>query len=111
MIKDIVVNLAVHGENTPARDYAVSVASALDAHITGVAIAYDPTLLASGTGYLPAQLMDERHDNEAAAKAAMGHFAAAAMRANTPLRSAAPHELATPATSSDASRGASILQS
>ena len=82
MIKDIVVNLAVHGENTPARDYAVSVASALDAHITGVAIAYDPTLLASGTGYLPAQLMDQRHDNEAAAKAAMGHFAAAAMRAN-----------------------------
>jgi nucleotide-binding universal stress UspA family protein len=82
VIKDIAVNIGVRGDNTPAGDYAVSVASALDAHITGIAIAYDPTLLASGTGYLPVQLMDQWHDNKAAAKAAMDHFAAAATRAN-----------------------------
>jgi nucleotide-binding universal stress UspA family protein len=82
MIKDIVVNLGVRGDDTLAADYAVSVASALEAHITGIAIAYDPTLPASGMGYLPAQLMDQRHDNEAAAKAVIDRFAAAATRAN-----------------------------
>ena len=82
MIKDIVVNLGVHGHDTPAADYAISIASALEAHIAGLAIAHDPTLPASGMGYFSVQLVDQRYDNEAAAKAVIDRFAAAAARAN-----------------------------
>lgn len=82
MIKDIVVNLGARGSGIPTADYAVSVAGALEAHITGIAFAYDPTLPASGMGYFPVQPVDQRHDNEAAAKAAIDHFAAAATQAN-----------------------------
>ena len=41
MIKDIVVNLSVGEGRSPGGTYAVSVASALEAHITG--IAFHPT--------------------------------------------------------------------
>lgn len=82
MIKDIVVNLGVHGHDTPAADYAISISSALEAHITGLAIAHDPTLPASGMGYFSVQLVDQRYDNEAAAKAVIDRFAVAAARAN-----------------------------
>ena len=36
MIKDIVVNLNVGDKANSARDYAISVAAALDAHLTGI---------------------------------------------------------------------------
>jgi nucleotide-binding universal stress UspA family protein len=42
MIKDIVLNLSLEGEKDTARDFAISVARALDAHLTGVAFAYEP---------------------------------------------------------------------
>jgi hypothetical protein len=41
IIKDIVVNLSVAEGGSYAGDYAVSVAAALDAHVTGIAFAYD----------------------------------------------------------------------
>ena len=45
MIKDIVVNLSVSAkEGHSAEDYAISTASALGAHITGVAFIYDTTV-------------------------------------------------------------------
>ena len=83
MIRDIVVNLSVGKGVHPAGDYAVSVASALDAHIAGIAFVYDPNFPASsGTAYLPVEAIDAvRRDHEVAAKAAIDRFAKATSRA------------------------------
>jgi nucleotide-binding universal stress UspA family protein len=82
MIKDIVVNLSVDPDGGPASDYAVSVASALDAHLTGIAFVYDPIVPVTGAGYIPAEVIEtQQADNEAGAKAAIDRFAAATKRA------------------------------
>ena len=85
MIKDIVVNLRVGAGEGPAADYAVSLASALEAHITAVAFVYDPIAPMSELGYNPREAFDGidtlRRDNEVAAKAAIDRFARAASRA------------------------------
>ena len=85
MIKDIVVNLSVREGRKPTADYAVSVASALEAHITGIAFAYDVNIPTSELGYNPGGTSDVtdalRRDNETAAKATLDLFAAAAARA------------------------------
>jgi nucleotide-binding universal stress UspA family protein len=44
MIKDIIVNLSVGKPRDIAGDYAISVASAFDAHLSGVACAYEPVI-------------------------------------------------------------------
>jgi len=81
MIKDIVVNLSVGPDGGPAGDYAVSVASALDAHLTGIAFLYDPIVPVSAAGYIPAEVIEtQTADNEAAAKAAIDRFSAATKR-------------------------------
>ena len=78
MIKDIVVNLSVTKTGSFAGDYAVSVASALDAHIAGVAFVYDPIVPISGTGYIPVEVIETQQvDNQAAAQAAVDRFAEA----------------------------------
>jgi nucleotide-binding universal stress UspA family protein len=82
MIKDIVVNLSVGTDAGPAGDYAVSVASAFDAHLTGIAFVFDPIVPVSGTGYIPAEAIESQQaDNETAAKAAIDRFAEATRRA------------------------------
>jgi nucleotide-binding universal stress UspA family protein len=82
MIKDILANLSVTAEGGPAGDYAVSVAAALQAHLTGVAFIYDPVVPVSGTGYIPAEVIESQEaDNETAAKAAIKKFLAASERA------------------------------
>jgi nucleotide-binding universal stress UspA family protein len=85
MIKDIVVNLSVREGGTSTVDYAVSVASTLEAHIAGIAFVYDQNILMSELGYKPKGVMDVtdalRRDNQAAAKAAIERFAAATARA------------------------------
>jgi len=83
MVKDILVNLSVGEGVHPAGDYAVSVACALDAHITGIAFVYDPNAPASsGTAYILVEAIDAlRHENELAAKAAIDRFAKATDRA------------------------------
>jgi nucleotide-binding universal stress UspA family protein len=82
MIKDIVVNLSVGGQGGPAGDYAVSVASSFGAHLTGIAFVYDPIVPISGTGYIPAEVIESQQaDNETAAKAALDRFAEATRRA------------------------------
>jgi nucleotide-binding universal stress UspA family protein len=82
MIKDILANLSVTKEGGPAADYAVSVAAALQAHLTGVAFIYDPVVPVSGTGYIPAEVIESQEaDNETAAKAAIKKFIAATDRA------------------------------
>jgi nucleotide-binding universal stress UspA family protein len=81
MIKDIVVNLNVGAEAKWASDYAISVAAALDAHLTGVIFLYGPIVPVSRAGYVPPELeVIERH-NEAAVEAARESFTAASTRA------------------------------
>jgi hypothetical protein len=41
MIKDIVVDLAVDNSHEVAADYAITLARAFDAHLSGIAFAYD----------------------------------------------------------------------
>jgi nucleotide-binding universal stress UspA family protein len=82
MIKDIVVNLSVGEAGAFAGDYAVSVASVIDAHLTGIAFVYDPIVPVAATGYIPPEVIEaQQRDSEAAAKAALDHFAAATARA------------------------------
>ena len=85
MIKDIVVNLSVREGGKSAVDYAVSVASMLEAHIAGIAFVYDLNIPTSELGYNPRGVLDVadglRRDNEAAAKAAIERFTAATARA------------------------------
>jgi nucleotide-binding universal stress UspA family protein len=81
MIKDILANLSVTKEGGPAADYAVSVADALQAHLTGVAFIYDPVVPVSGSGYIPAEVIESQEaDNETAAKAAIKNFLVATER-------------------------------
>ena len=82
MIKDILANLSVTKDGGPAGDYAVSAAAALQAHLTGVAFIYDPVVPVSGTGYIPAEVIESQEaDNETAAKAAIKKFLMATDRA------------------------------
>jgi nucleotide-binding universal stress UspA family protein len=83
MVKDIVVNLSVGEGVNPTGDYAVSVASTLEAHIAGIAFVYDLNVsVSSGTALIPVEVLDAvRRDHEVAAKAAIDRFAKATSRA------------------------------
>jgi nucleotide-binding universal stress UspA family protein len=82
MIKDIIVNLSVTKNGSTVGNFAVSVAAALQAHLTGIAFIYDPVVPISGTGYIPADVIEsQRADNETAADAAIKDFNAATDRA------------------------------
>jgi nucleotide-binding universal stress UspA family protein len=81
MVKDIVVNLSVAGSHSAA-DYAIAVASALEAHVAGVAFAYEPVIPATVMGGVPTELIEaQRSENAAAAKTAIDHFNKAAAAA------------------------------
>ena len=78
MVKDIIVNLSVTKEGSVVGKYAVSVAAALEAHLTGIAFIYDPVVPISGAGYIPAEVIEtQRDDNESAAEAAIKIFSTA----------------------------------
>jgi nucleotide-binding universal stress UspA family protein len=82
MIKDIVVSLSVAEGGGYAGDFAVSVASTVDAHLTGIAFVYDPIVPVAATGYVPPEVIEtQQRDNEAAAKVALSRFNTAAGRA------------------------------
>lgn len=77
MIKDILVNLAVGNKGDRARDYAISLAETLDAHLSGIAFSYDPVLPIMGGGMeaIPAEYIEEqRAENEKAARLAKANF-------------------------------------
>ena len=79
MIKDILVNLSLGERGGFAGEYAISIAAAFEAHLTGIAFLYDPIIPLSGAGYIPADVIDtQERDNANATKAAAGHFAQAA---------------------------------
>jgi nucleotide-binding universal stress UspA family protein len=81
MIKDIVVNLSL-GDRDPAGDYAISIAELFEAHVLGVAFAYEPLIPGSAMGSLPAQFLDaQRKEAGDKARKATARFTEAARRA------------------------------
>ena len=44
MIKDLVANLTVGADRDVAAEFAISIAEAFEAHIAGIAFAYDPVI-------------------------------------------------------------------
>ena len=78
MFKDIIVNLSAGKSGKMVGDYAISVANRLEAHITGVAIAFVPNIQRAGTAYLSVEKIEAlQRDNEAAAETIVEWFAAA----------------------------------
>jgi nucleotide-binding universal stress UspA family protein len=93
MIKDIVVNLAIDGSRDVASNYAVTLARAFDAHLSGIGFAYDVFVPGSVFGDTPVELANaERAKNEEAARTAVASFDAVARGAGV---SAASHVLST----------------
>lgn len=90
MIKDIIVNLSLTENGSVVGTYAASITGAMEAHLTGVAIIYDPVVPISVGGYIPAEVIEtQRVGNETAAESAINSFTAASSRAGTsaePLR-------------------------
>lgn len=81
MIKDLVVNLTVGAGRDPAAQFAVSIATRFEAHIAGIAFAYDPVITPAVMDGLSASWVDaQRAENRAAAQEAADRFEAAAKR-------------------------------
>jgi nucleotide-binding universal stress UspA family protein len=81
MIKDIIVNLDLAARDC-AGDFALSVAETFDAHVLGVAVAYDPIISGSIMGGIPPQFIDSwRAESEKKTHVAIGRFEQAAKRA------------------------------
>ena len=77
MFKDIVVNLSVRKGSKAVGDYAVSVAETLEAHLTGVAVAFVPSIAGASLGYLPIETIEaQQRENESAAEYAIDNFTA-----------------------------------
>jgi nucleotide-binding universal stress UspA family protein len=82
MIKDIIVNLSVGKPRDVAGDYAISVASAFDAHLSGVACAYEPVIGGMAFPGAAASVIDSfRAESQAEAERAKKAFDANAHRA------------------------------
>ncbi|HTV38032.1 MAG TPA: universal stress protein [Xanthobacteraceae bacterium] len=81
IVKDIVVNLSVAEGGGYAGDYAVSVAAALEAHLTGIAFVYDPVVPVAAAGYIPPEVIEtQQSDAQQAAKTALDRFNTEASR-------------------------------
>jgi nucleotide-binding universal stress UspA family protein len=81
MIKDIVVNLAHDASRDLARDFAITVAEAFDAHIAGVAFAYVPEFPGYVMVEIPPDVAASMVDvSKKAAEAAIARFDEATKR-------------------------------
>jgi nucleotide-binding universal stress UspA family protein len=80
MIKDIVLALEVGSPRDAARDYAISVAAAFDAHLAAIGFNYAPVLPPADTvSAVPLDILDaEREENRKAASDAIARFEEAA---------------------------------
>jgi nucleotide-binding universal stress UspA family protein len=79
MIKDLVVNLTGGAPRDFAADYAISIAKTFNAHVGGVAFAYEPVIPGSLLGGIPVDLIEaQRAENAKTANAAVARFEAAA---------------------------------
>ena len=83
MIKDIVLALEVGSSRDAARDYAISVAVAFNAHLAAIGFDYAPILPPIDTvSAVPSDILDaEREANRQAASDAIARFEEAARRA------------------------------
>ena len=59
MIKDIVVNLSTADSEDVISDLAISVANLFEAHLSGIAFAYQPEFPTVGYGEIPTKYIDE----------------------------------------------------
>jgi nucleotide-binding universal stress UspA family protein len=81
MIKDLVVNLTVGTDRDPAAEFATSIAATFQAHLAGIAFAYDPAITPTIMDGLSAGWIDaQRAENLAAAQAAVDRFEEAVRR-------------------------------
>ncbi|MCL6646553.1 MAG: universal stress protein [Dehalococcoidia bacterium] len=88
MIKDLVVHLDTQGKTDVALDYAISVAAAFEAHIAGIAFAYEPVLPPTAAGFIGVEVIEaQRRESEAAAKAMLDRFERACSRAGVSAES------------------------
>ncbi|MCF8478400.1 MAG: universal stress protein [Pseudolabrys sp.] len=85
MIKDIIVNLGLNtasGAHDPAADFAISVASTFEAHVLGLAFAYEPIIPGAVMGGIPPEFIEsQRAESDKKANAAVARFEAAAKSA------------------------------
>ena len=82
MIKDVVVNLGL-GAKDPAGDFAVAVGEAFEAHVAGIAVAYEPIIPGAVMGGIPPEFIEaQRNESEKKAKDAIARFEAAAKRSS-----------------------------
>jgi len=83
MIKDLVVNLTVGADRDVAANFAISIAEAFEAHIAGIAFAYDPVITPTVMDGMSAAWVDtQRSENRAAAQAAIDKFEAMVRRSS-----------------------------
>jgi nucleotide-binding universal stress UspA family protein len=81
MIKDIIVNLGL-GEHDPAGNFAVSMGEMFEAHVLGVAFAYEPVIPGSVMGAIPPEFIEtQRQETAKRAQAAAARFEQVAKRA------------------------------
>lgn len=91
MIKDIVVNLTPGPGDDPACRYAISVAETFNAHLTGVAFAYDPPWPPAITDLGGAQILRSLLEKSRAdAKSTAAQFEAAAKRSQLSVQALTP---------------------
>jgi nucleotide-binding universal stress UspA family protein len=75
MIKDLVVNLTVGAERDVVAQFALSVAQTFEAHIAGLAFAYEPVIVPTVMDGMSAAWVDiQRSENRAAAQKAIDRF-------------------------------------
>jgi nucleotide-binding universal stress UspA family protein len=81
MIKDIVVNLGLGGQD-PAGLYAIAVANSFEAHVLGVAFSYEPVIPGMVIGGIPPDFIEsQRREADTKARTAVARFEEAARRA------------------------------
>jgi nucleotide-binding universal stress UspA family protein len=79
MIKDILVALSLAGDRDVAAAYALSVAAEFDAHVSGIAFAYEPVIAETAPGGFPSDFIEaSRAESRKAAEGAVARFNAAA---------------------------------
>lgn len=74
MIKDVVVKLSLDAAADHAAAYAISLAAAFEAHVTGIALAYEPDIMPDPSGPGARRFLRVREENEQAASAAAAQF-------------------------------------
>src|SRR5436190_7731638 len=88
MIKDVLVNLAVDAERDFAGEFAISLAHAFNAHLSGVAFAYEPAIPGTFFGTATVDVLESRRErNQKNAEAVRAGFDATARRAGLSVES------------------------